>query len=110
MTDTRREDWFDRRWRPAMGWMYFVVCVFDFIIFPSVWAALQSSSGAELTSWDPLTLKGAGLFHVAMGAVLGVTAWSRGQEKMAGIAGEGYALNKEVKKLVRPIQPPEPEL
>jgi hypothetical protein len=36
--------------------------------------------------WLPITLGGGGLFHVAMGAVLGVTAWSRGQEKIAGAA------------------------
>jgi hypothetical protein len=27
---------------------------------------------------------------MAMGAILGVTAWSRGQEKIRGVAGDGY--------------------
>jgi hypothetical protein len=36
--------------------------------------------------WKPLTLEGSGLFHVAMGAVLGVTAWTRGQEKITEIS------------------------
>jgi len=31
-----------------------------------------------------LTLQGAGLYHVAMGAVLGLTAFGRTQEKIAG--------------------------
>lgn len=69
-----------------MGWMYMVVCIFDFIIFPIAWSLLQVSAEGVVTSqWDPLTLKGAGLFHMAMGAVLGIAAWSRGQEKIAGV-------------------------
>jgi hypothetical protein len=27
-------------------------------------------------------LQGAGLYHLAMGAILGITAWSRGQERI----------------------------
>jgi hypothetical protein len=32
--------------------------------------------------WNPLTLQGAGLFHMAMGAVLGITAYGRSKEKI----------------------------
>jgi len=39
-----------------------------------------------LSQWMPLTLQGAGLFHIAMGAVLGITAFGRTQEKIAGTA------------------------
>jgi hypothetical protein len=42
-------------------------------------------NGGQVTSqWMPLTLQGAGLYHVAMGAVLGLTAFGRTQEKIAG--------------------------
>jgi hypothetical protein len=34
----------------------------------------------------PLTLQGAGLYHIAMGAVLGVAAYGRSQEKISGKA------------------------
>ena len=69
-----------------MAWMYMTVCILDFAIFPILWSILQAYYDGQVTSqWDPLTLKGAGLFHMAMGAVLGVTAWSRGQEKLAGV-------------------------
>jgi hypothetical protein len=44
------------------------------------------ASNDAFRQWQPLTLIGAGLFHMAMGAVLGITAWSRGQEKIAGCA------------------------
>ena len=68
------EDWMQKKWRPAMGWMYMVVCFFDMVIFPILWALIQSLSHQQLVQWNPLTLQGAGLFHIAMGAVLGIAA------------------------------------
>lgn len=82
---SRKSDWLKEKWRPMMGWMYMTTCITDFIIFPILWSILQALQGGQVTSqWNPLTLQGAGLFHLAMGAVLGVAAWSRGQEKLAG--------------------------
>lgn len=79
-----QEDFINRKWRPYMAWMYMLVCTLDFVVFPVLWSMLQAYyDGQVINQWDPLTLKGAGLFHMAMGAVLGVTAWSRGQEKIA---------------------------
>ena len=66
-----------------MGWTYMITCVMDFIVFPVAWNLLQASLGQPITQWSPLTLQGAGLYHMAMGAVVGVTAWQRSQEKMA---------------------------
>lgn len=83
----KKEDWMQSKWRPAMGWLYMLTCAFDFVIFPVLWSILQAITKAPITQWNPLTLQGAGLYHLAMGAVLGVAAWSRGQEKMAGAAG-----------------------
>jgi hypothetical protein len=80
------EDWMQKKWRPAMGWMYMVVCFFDMVIFPILWALIQSIQHQQLVQWNPLTLQGAGLFHVAMGAVLGIAAFGRTQEKIAGSA------------------------
>ena len=96
MTEREKENWINNKWRPAMGWMYLTVCVFDFIIFPVLWALFQAATNTPVKPWEPLTLQGAGLFHLAMGAVLGITAWNRSREKMAGVAG--------------PRQPPQPEL
>lgn len=86
-TTIKHEHWTDKKWRPMMGWMYMATCITDFIIFPVLWSILQAYNQQPITQWDPLTLKGAGLFHMAMGAILGVTAWSRGQEKIAGVSG-----------------------
>lgn len=69
-----------------MAWMYMVICTFDFMIFPILWSMLQAHFNGQVTSqWDPLTLKGAGLFHMAMGAVIGVAAYGRTQEKLNGV-------------------------
>ncbi len=87
-TPKEQESWLQKKWRPMMGWIYMVTCSCDFILFPVLWSILQSSTGASVTQWNPITLQGAGLYHLAMGAVLGVAAWSRGQEKIAGVASQ----------------------
>lgn len=82
-----QKDFMTAKWRPYMAVMYMIVCTCDFVVFPVLWSALQAlQSGSVVLQWAPITLQGAGLFHMAMGAVLGVAAWSRGQEKMAGVA------------------------
>jgi hypothetical protein len=42
-----------------------------------------AGDGKVETQWKPLTLEGAGLFHMAMGAILGIAVYGRTQEKMA---------------------------
>ena len=88
--DKAVEDWMTKKWRPMMAVMYMCVCTFDFILAPILWAVVQfwetQAANDAFRQWSPLTLQGAGLFHMAMGAVLGITAWSRGQEKLAGVA------------------------
>ena len=85
-TDTKKpaEDWMSKKWRPAMGWIYMITCTCDFILFPIMWAVVQTATHQPVTQWNPITLQGAGLYHLAMGAICGVAAWSRGQEKIAG--------------------------
>ena len=82
----QNEDWMVKKWRPAMGWCYMVICCLDMAIFPVMWSVAQVMTKTPLVQWSPLTLQGAGLFHLAMGAVLGIAAWSRGQEKIQGVA------------------------
>ena len=83
---TNAESWITSKWRPAMGWMYMAVCTMDMIIFPIIWSIAQVVTKQPISQWDPLTLRGAGLFHMAMGAVLGIAAFGRTQEKVAGSA------------------------
>lgn len=91
----KKEDFMTSKWRPMMAMMYMAVCVADFIVFPIMFTIVQfwevQAANDAFRQWSPLTLQGAGLFHMAMGAVLGVTAWSRGQEKMAGVAASSTA-------------------
>lgn len=91
----KEEDWMSKKWRPMMAIMYMMVCIFDFIVFPIMFTVVQfwevSAANDAFRQWNPITLLGGGLFHVAMGAVLGVSAWSRGQEKIAGVAGGNNA-------------------
>ena len=80
------EHWINRKWRPSMGWMYLTVCLFDFVIFPILWSMLQASFSGDVSNpWQPLTLQGAGLFHIAMGAILGIAVYGRTKEKVEGV-------------------------
>ncbi len=88
-SEKKKEDWMNSKWRPMMGWMYMVVCTMDMVIFPILWSLLQTFNKAPITQWQPLTLQGAGLFHIAMGAVLGLAAWGRTQEKLGGANNGG---------------------
>jgi hypothetical protein len=77
------EDWINKKWRPVMGWIYMLTCTADFVVFPVLWSLLQALSKGSVTSqWQPLTLQGAGLYHIAMGAVLGIAAYGRTKEKL----------------------------
>lgn len=75
-----------------MGWMYMVVCMADFVVFPVLWSLVQVvGDGKVETQWSPITLQGAGLFHMAMGAILGIAAFGRTQEKLAGANNGGIS-------------------
>jgi len=85
--DQGATDWINKKMRPMMGWVYMLTCTCDFVIFPILWSLLQALSHGQVTSqWQPLTLQGAGLYHIAMGAVLGIAAYGRTKEKVAGVA------------------------
>ena len=90
-SEKKKEDWMNSKWRPAMGWMYMLTCVTDFVLFPILWSLLQTVMKQPITQWQPLTLQGAGLFHIAMGAVLGIAAYGRTQEKLGGANNGGLS-------------------
>jgi len=97
-SEKKKEDWMNSKWRPMMGWIYMLTCVTDFILFPVLWSILQAALKQPVTAWQPITLQGAGLFHLSMGAIIGVAAFGRTQEKLAGAnnggiqtSGSGFA-------------------
>ena len=107
--EKKKEDWMNNKWRPMMGWMYMIVCMFDFVIAPVLWSLVQAYyKGGVNVQWQPLTLQGAGLFHIAMGAVLGVAAYGRTKEKLEGANNGGLQLPANVGTTYQPPAPIQP--
>jgi hypothetical protein len=99
-SEKKKEDWMNTKWRPMMGWMYMVVCMCDFVLFPVLWSLVQVvGDGRVETQWSPITLQGAGLFHMAMGAILGIAVYGRTQEKLSGVSNSST-----------PVQPATPSV
>jgi hypothetical protein len=117
MRHNRRRDaegWMSANWRPLSGFVYLIICLSDFLLMP-IWhqwyntlltpdaiidAAVRLQGATvqieairllrQYQVWEPVTMSGAGMFHVAFGAILSAAAWTRGQEKIealrAGVA------------------------
>jgi hypothetical protein len=108
-SEKKKEDWMNSKWRPMMGWMYMLVCFFDFVIAPVLWSLTQALfHGGVNVQWQPLTLQGAGLFHISMGAVLGIAAYGRTQEKLNGANNGGIAPPASVGTTYTPPAPIQP--
>jgi hypothetical protein len=97
-----------KHWRTACAIIYLVICVFDFLIMPAMLTqyskeqdysqlfieisklespqaqtALINKIDYSVQTWDPITLQGAGMFHVAFGAILtGVVLSRTGRERI----------------------------
>lgn len=86
---TKQEDWMTAKWRPMMAVTYMIINICDFILFPIMFTLVQfwetSSANDAFRQWEPMTLQYGGLIHLAFGAILGISAWTRGQEKVAAI-------------------------
>lgn len=104
--EKKKEDWMNSKWRPMMGWLYMAVCAFDFVLFPILWSMVQAiMHHPQMTQWQPLTLQGAGLFHIAMGAVLGIAALGRTQEKLQGANNGGAQVTSAIPSMIPPAAP-----
>ena len=84
------EHWMKSFWRPAMGWLYMLICFMDFVAFPLISMFLpiiERGFGLQMgyVAWQSLTLSNGGLIHLAFGGILGVSAFGRTQEKKAGV-------------------------
>lgn len=91
------ETWIKQYWRPAIAWQYFAVCLFDFIIFPAASMYFLNKP------WEPLTLKESGFYHLAMAAIIGVAAWTRGQEKITKLL-EGSEVTEKITTSQIPVK------
>lgn len=72
-------------WRPGAGLLYLVICAFDFIIFPIMNGVAGSLHLIPYAPWTPLTLQAGGLVHIAFGSIVTMSAWTRTNEKIAGM-------------------------
>jgi len=84
-------------WKPASAFIYSLICLCDFVIFPA-YAGVnrphltlilteiqgldsnvqQAAIRAATAGYEPFTLKGSGLFHLAFGALLTSAAIKNG--------------------------------
>lgn len=79
------DTWLKSSWRPMMGIVYMIICLYDFVIADMLRLYLLAHGIVDptlLTAWTAQTLTNGGMFHFAMGAIIGATAWTRGQEKI----------------------------
>jgi len=103
------EHGFKKFWRPAAGYIFLAICLFDFMLAPlwiehanqtvntTAFAEIRKFADKEVQmkaiehielgnrTWEPLTTRGSGLFFLAFGSILGIAAFSRGKEKVAAI-------------------------
>lgn len=109
--NTSNNRWYQSVWLPFAAATYIVICIFDFMVMPIyvaahnskveaiVFASLEGKDVATFATtiaqtaqatkqWNPLTLLGAGMFHLAFGALLTGGAVTRGFAKKSEI--EGY--------------------
>lgn len=92
-------------WRPAMGWTYMVICLFDFIIAPTGTSILITFFHSSIPVWRSLTLENGGIMHLSFGAILGVAAWGRTKETMMG---SGYSPYQYYQQTETEMQMPMP--
>jgi hypothetical protein len=106
VTTRRPSVW--RSWHVFAAYVYLFICLFDFVLMPAFYEfahkvasdqvviaeALKFAPDAQVTvlqmlrqsaKWTPLTLGENGLFHVSFGAILGVSAFARGNERTARV-------------------------
>ena len=81
-----KQDWMTTKWRPMMAITYMLINICDFILFPVMFTIAQfwetQAANDAFHQWQPLSLQGGGFIHLAFGAILGISAWTRGQEKV----------------------------
>jgi hypothetical protein len=81
--DQYNQTWMQSYWRPLMAWQYMAVCLFDFILAPIFLGIFSYYTKVPYIAWVPLSLQGGGLYHVSMGAIVGVTSYVKSQERVS---------------------------
>ena len=82
------ENWIRAYWRPAMAWLYGLICFCDFIVFPVLFQVAQYYAHQTFTQYAPITLSNGGIIHLSFGTIIGINAHSRGKEILANATQE----------------------
>lgn len=116
------EPWLDRHWRYVAAMVYLTICIFDFVVMPSLvyyrdstrmeFIMSQMSSFTTINDqtyalnlinsisgnqWQTLTLMNGGLFHLSFGAILTGSVLMRNYERKNGNGnGNGITNNKGI--------------
>lgn len=81
-----------KAWRPMIAYVFGSIALIDFVVFPVCWSLLQFYNGDPITQWQPLTLSEGGLFYLALGSILGISSWTRGQEKVEMVKKTNFGM------------------
>lgn len=76
------EGFMKSHWREFMAWSYGIVCLWDFMLAPIFFAWFSHHTNTPYVVWVPTTTSGGGLYHVAMGAIIGVSSYGKTQENV----------------------------
>lgn len=80
-----KKDFFNS-WRPLLAYIYMAICIFDFIVFPIMWSAIQVYHSGNVTlAWSPISLQGGGLVHLSFGGAISIAAHGRTKERLSGL-------------------------
>jgi hypothetical protein len=68
-----------------MGRIYAVICLADFVLFPIMYTIVQfwetQAANDAFRQWNPSTLQNGGFVHLAFGAILGISAFNKKDDK-----------------------------
>ena len=52
--ESYEKTYFHSKWRPAMAWVYLIICLFDFLIGPVFWTIMQETANVKnFVQWKP---------------------------------------------------------
>lgn len=85
----KSENWMSSKWRPMMAMTYMLINICDFVLFPILFTIVQfwetNEANDAFRQWQSMTLQNGGFIHISFMAILGISAWTRGQEKVESI-------------------------
>jgi hypothetical protein len=76
------DNFFTKYWRPFMCWQYGIVCFLDVGVLPIISWLFQVNPAL---GYVLVNSPGAATYHMAMGAIAGVSAWTRTVEKQTAM-------------------------